>query len=110
MALPVDVSNAVSLSNRNNRPTHTPSKSVPPTIIVSMTIADSPTATTWCNVSRKPYSTIPARRICFVHSLMPGTHVSGSRFLRLFAYSIPRIIPTISGLNDNRRTTGISAI
>ena len=61
-------------------------------------------------VSLNPYSTIPARSTCLVQNRIPGTHVSGKWFLRLLAYNIPKIMPTISGLNDNCLINWNSAI
>ena len=60
-------------------------KIVPATMIVSIITAGNPTAATSVSVSRKPYNTIPARRICLVQNLIPGTQVSGKWFLKLLA-------------------------
>lgn len=73
-------------------------------------IAGRPIAITLWKVSLNPYSTIPTRSTCLVQNRIPGTHVSGKWFLRLLAYNIPKIMPTISGLNDNCLINWNSAI
>ena len=68
--------------------------------MISIRMAGKPTAITSWKVNLKPYNMIPNRRICFEQNRIPGTQVSGKRFRRLLAYSIPKMIPTIKGLKD----------
>ena len=110
IALPVAVSSERSRSIFNSRPTSKPKKIVAVTMMPSISKAGKPMATTLWNVSRKPYRMMPARRICLVQNCMPGTQVAGRRLRRLLAYSIPSMMPTMSGLNESRLTNSNSAI
>ena len=80
------------------------------TMIRSMTMASAPTEITLWNVSRNPYRMMPSRRICFEQNFIPGAHVSGRLFLRELAYSIPRMMPIMSGLKDSFLTNSKSAM